>query len=411
LEGDAGGGHAPAGHGSVAPPQPSLLISTFLAEIQGWLAFLDRLPVLLQVLPVGLLLLGLLRLRRLPRRGRWGRLLDLPLLVQLLVGQALIALVLLALHQRVGLVLLLGQFSLAWLPPDSLQLLSTRLLRPLFLLAVFVAGIDALGSLQDLAAVPLGVWFGGEIRLGDLFSVLVVLYLLLVGLHLPAAGVSLLVQRGLGISEGSRRALDQILQYVIFSLGVIWAMGRLGFNQTGVLAIAGGLSVGLGFGIKKVFSNIVSGLWLLIEGSVRPGEVLMHEGEACEVRRLGPRATTLWRGSDNAEVVVPNQSFFTTATTTYTRSDRMRRCSLQLQVAQSWNPEQIVALLEGLAADHPAVLTAPAPKARLVEFGNEHDGYKLGFSIVDPLGAGSVTADLRMAICRRFGELGMDPPT
>jgi small-conductance mechanosensitive channel len=279
------------------------------------------------------------------------------------------------------------------------------------LLIVVLQGIDALGSLQDLAAMPLGVWLGGAIRLGDLFSVLVVLYLLLVGLHLPAAGVSLLVQRGLGISEGSRRALDQILQYVIFSLGVIWAMDRLGFNQTGVLAIAGGLSVGLGFGIKEVFSNIVSGLWLLIEGSVRPGEVLMHEGEACEVRRLGPRATTLWRGSDNAEVVVPNQSFFTTATTTYTRSDRMRRCSLRLQVAQSWNPEQIVALLEGLAADHPAVLTAPAPKARLVEFGSERYGYTLGFSIADPLGAGSVTADLRLAICRRFGELGMDPPT
>jgi len=399
-------------------------MSTFLAEIQGWLAFLDRLPVLLQVLPVGLLLLGLLRLRRLPRRGRWGRLLDLPLVVQLLVGQALIALVLLALHQRVGLVLLLGQFSLAWLllrlgerqllarwlPPDSLQLLSTRLLRPLFLLTVLLAGIDALGSLQDLAVVPLGVWFGGEIRLGDLFSVLVVLYLLLVGLHLPAAGVSLLVQRGLGISEGSRRALDQILQYVIFSLGVIWAMGRLGFNQTGVLAIAGGLSVGLGFGIKELFSNIVSGLWLLIEGSVRPGEVLMHEGEACEVRRLGPRATTLWRGGDNAEVVVPNQSFFTTATTTYTRSDRMRRCSLSLGVSARWSPAQIVTLLEGIAAENPAVLTEPAPKARLVEFGSERYGYKLSFSIADPLTAGSVTADLRLAICRRFGDLGMDPP-
>ena len=399
-------------------------MSTFLSEIQGWLAFLDRLPVLLQLLPVGLLLLALIKLRRLPRQGRWGRLMDLPLAVPLLVGQALIALVLLALQQRVGLVLLLGQFSLAWLllrlaerqglarwlPPESMQLVSTRLLRPLFLLVVLLQGIDALGSLQDLAALPLGVWFGGAIRLGDLFSVLVVLYLLLVGLRLPAAGVSLLVQRGLGISEGSRRALDQILQYVIFTLGVIWAMGRLGFNQTGVLAIAGGLSVGLGFGIKEVFSNIVSGLWLLIEGSVRPGEVLMHEGEACEVRRLGPRATTLWRGADNAEVVVPNQSFFTTATTTYTRSDRMRRCSLQLKMAQSWNPGQIVALLEGLAADHPAVLTEPAPKARLVEFGSERYGYKLSFSIADPLTAGSVTADLRLAICRRFADLGMDPP-
>ena len=399
-------------------------MSTVLTEIQGWLAFLDRLPVLLQLLPVGLLLLGLLRLRRLPARGRWSWLWKLPLVVPLLVGQGLIALVLLALHQRVGLVLLLGQFSLAWLllrlverqllarwlSPESLQLLITRLLRPLFLVAVVLQGLDALGSLQDLAAVPLGVWFGGAIHLGDLFSVLVVLYLLLVGLHLPAAGVSLLAQRGLGISEGSRRALDQILQYVIFSLGVIWAMGRLGFNQTGVLAIAGGLSLGLGFGIKEVFSNIVSGLWLLIEGSVRPGEVLIHEGEACEVRRLGPRATTLWRSADNAEVVVPNQSFFTTATTTYTRSDRMRRCSLQLGVDRTRTPQQIMELLQTIAADHPAVLTEPPPMARLVEFGDERYSYRLSFSIADPLTAGSVTADLRLAICRRFGDLGMDPP-
>jgi small-conductance mechanosensitive channel len=399
-------------------------MSTVLAEIQGWLAFLDRLPVLLQLLPVGLLLLSLLRLRRQPVRGRWSWLWKLPLVVPLLGGQGLIALVLLALHQRVGLVLLLGQFSLAWLllrlverqllarwlSPESLQLLITRLLRPLFLVAVVLQGLDALGSLQDLAAVPLGVWFGGAIHLGDLFSVLVVLYLLLVGLHLPAAGVSLLAQRGLGISEGSRRALDQILQYVIFSLGVIWAMGRLGFNQTGVLAIAGGLSLGLGFGIKEVFSNIVSGLWLLIEGSVRPGEVLMHEGEACEVRRLGPRATTLWRSADNAEVVVPNQSFFTTATTTYTRSDRMRRCSLQLGVDRTWNPQQIMELLQTIAADHKAVLADPPPTVRLVEFGDERYSYKLSFSIADPLTAGSVTADLRLAICRRFGDLDMDPP-
>ena len=399
-------------------------MSTVLAEIQGWLAFLDRLPVLLQLLPVGLLLLALLRLRRLPVRGRWSWLWKLPLVVPLLVGQGLIALVLLALHQRVGLVLLLGQFSLAWLllrlverqllarwlSPESLQLLITRLLRPLFLVAVVLQGLDALGSLQDLAAVPLGVWFGGAIHLGDLFSVLVVLYLLLVGLHLPAAGVSLLAQRGLGISEGSRRALDQILQYVIFSLGVIWAMGRLGFNQTGVLAIAGGLSLGLGFGIKEVFSNIVSGLWLLIEGSVRPGEVLMHEGEACEVRRLGPRATTLWRSGDNAEVVVPNQSFFTTATTTYTRSDRMRRCSLELRVDRTRTPQQIMELLQTIAADHPAVLADPPSNARLVQFGDERYSYRLSFSIADPLTAGSVTADLRLAICRRFSDLGMDPP-
>ena len=258
--------------------------------------------------------MGLLRLRHSRPRPRWRLLRTLPLMVPMLVGEALIGLGLVGLGQRAGLVLLLGQFSLSWLllrlvenqlmgrwlPPQWQELGISRLLRPLYLIAVLTIVLDALGSLQDLAEVPLGVWFGGAISLGNLATVLVVLYVLLVGLPLPAAALSLLVQRSLNMSEGSRRALDQILRYLIFSLGVVWAMGRLGFNQTGVLAIAGGLSVGLGFGIKEVFSNIISGLWLLIEGSVRPGEVLMHQGEVCEVRRLGPRATVLWRSSDNA---------------------------------------------------------------------------------------------------------------
>ncbi len=401
------------------------MMPLFLSELEGWLAFLQRSPVLLQLLLVGGLLLALLRLRRSRPRPRWRWLWTLPLLVPLLVGEGLIGLALVGLGQRAGLVLLLGELSLAWgllllvesqvlvrwLPRPWHGLGSGRLLRPLYLIAVVTILLDALGSLQDLAAMPLGVWFGGAISLGNLATVLVVLYVLLVGLPLPAAALSLLVQRSLNMSEGSRRALEQILRYLIFSLGVVWAMGLLGFNQTGVLAIAGGLSVGLGFGIKEVFSNIISGLWLLIEGSVRPGEVLMHEGQVCEVRRLGPRATILWRGSDNAELVVPNQTFFVTATTTYTGTDRMRRCSLPIGVSSSQSPEAILALLPTIAATHAAVLAVPAPMARLVEFGNERYGYHLEFSMNDPLRADGVMAELRLAICLRFQELGMDPPS
>jgi len=396
----------------------------FLSELQGWLAFLQRSSVLLQLVLVGGLLMGLLRLRHSRPKPRWRLLWTLPLMVPLLMGEALIGLGLVGLGQRAGLVLLLGQFSLCWLllrlletqllarwlPPQWQELGISRLLRPLYLIAVLTIVLDALGSLQDLAEVPLGVWFGGAISLGNLATVLVVLYVLLVGLPLPAAVLSLLVQRSLNMSEGSRRALDQILRYLIFSLGVVWAMGRLGFNQTGVLAIAGGLSVGLGFGIKEVFSNIISGLWLLIEGSVRPGEVLMHQGEVCEVRRLGPRATVLWRSSDNAELVVPNQTFFVTSTTTYTGSDRMRRCSLPIGVSSNQSPDEILTLLPNIASSHADVLAVPAPGARLVELGKDRYGYSLEFSINDPLHADVVSADLRLAICRRFQELGMDPP-
>ena len=400
-------------------------MQTVLGEILGWLAFLNRSSVLLQLLPLLAMALALVQLRRLPVQPRLRLLWRLPLSVLLLLGELLIAFLLGVSGQRLGLVLLSLQISAIWLAlrlletqllarwlsPAARQLLVSRLIRPLYLVYVGLCLLDALGSLQDMAGASLGVWFGSEISLGLLSQVLLVLYLLSAALELPALWVSRLLQRGLSLSEGSCRALEQILRYVLFALGVIWALARLGVNQTGVLAVAGGLSVGLGFGIKELFSNVVSGLWLLMEGSVRPGEVLMRDGEVCEVRRLGPRAATLWRSSDNAEVVVPNQDFFTTATTTFTRSDRMRRCSLSLAVPPDWPPEQILELLGSIALEHPVVLREPAPVARLQAFGAERYDYSLSYSIPDPLMANGVASELRLAIFNRFQALGIGRPS
>ena len=392
-----------------------LLLNVVLA----WLAFLHRPFVLEQLLLSGGWLLVVLQLRR-----HWLPARRLPRGLLPLVGLATLALLLNLTDRRYGLVLLAAQVSLGWLllgllerqvlrprlPAIQYQLLVSRLLRPCFFTVVLLQLLQALGSVQDLASLPLGIWFGSAINLGDLSQVLALLYLLLVGMPLPSAWLSALLKHALSLSEGSRRALDQILQYTILALGLIWALQRLGINQTGLLAIAGGFSVGLGFGIKEVFSNIVSGLWLLIEGSVRPGEVLIHDGEACEVRRLGPRATTLWRSSDNAELVVPNQTFFTTSTTTYTHTDRLRRCTIHLAVGRRWPPEQIVALLEAIAASLQEVLAEPPPLARLQEFGLDTYSYSLTVAINDPLRAGAVTAALRLAICRGFAQQGVSPP-
>jgi small-conductance mechanosensitive channel len=395
-------------------------MSPLITQPLAWLALLLRPPVLLQLLPSLLILLLLLRLRLRFQRGwfaslPWG----LPLLGCLVAYGLLLGLA----GQRWGLVLLQGQILsiwmllrviesrllARWLPPLTLRLLVSRLIRPLFFVAVALLCMDALGSLQSMAAFSLGKWFGSEILLGRLFEVALVLYLVGVGASLPATALGWVAQRSLDLTKGGRRAFDLVCQYVIIGLAVVWALQRLGINQTGVLAVAGGLSVGLGFGVKEVFSNFISGLWLLFEGSVRPGEVLMHEGEACEVRRLGLRAATLWRGSDNAELVVPNQTFFTSTTTTYTRSDRMRRCRFEIQVAAAWPPQQIMASLETIAAAHPAVLQDPAPRARLMEFGSETNRFGLSFSIADPLTASRVTSDVLLSVWQSFEKLGMFP--
>lgn len=385
----------------------------------GWVGFLNRPFVLEQLLCAGLVfaLVALLR-----RRQPWLR--RAPRVLVLLMGVALATALAAILGRRFGLLLLLGQIIAAYwalrlveqlllkslLPPAAFHVLVSRFLRPAFVLSVVIVLLDAVASLRDLASISLGTWFGSEILLGTLFNVLVVLYFVVAGSILPAQAVGWLAKRFLGITEGSQRALITLLRYAVIGLGVIWALAQLGIDRGGLLAVAGGLSVGLGFGVKEVFSNFISGLWLLMEGSVRPGEVLIHDGDACEVRRLDLRAATLLRASDNAELVVPNQSFFTSTTTTYTRSDRMRRCTLEISAPSSWTPDQMMALLEELAASHPQVLSEPPPKALLMGFSPTSHSYKLSFSINDPLRATSITAEVKLALWRRFDEEGLLTP-
>jgi small-conductance mechanosensitive channel len=390
-----------------------------LVAMISWLGFLQRPDVLKQLLAIGLaLLLG----RRLAHSPCWGY---LPRFAPLrrppipLVEEAALLLMIPLLSmagQASGLVLLVAQIKAAWLGlalveqqllqrwlGDEMRLrLSSRLLRPALLIATVLIGLDAVDNLQQLASVPLGQLFGSVIRLGEFFQVLVVLYVLAIGSGPPATGLGWLCQRGLGISEGSRRALELILRYCFVSIGIVWALGNLGFSQTGLFAIAGGLSVGLGFGVKEVFSNFISGLWLLFEGSVRPGEVLIIDGEACEVRRLGLRAAVLWRRSDNAELLIPNQTFFTSTTATFTGSDRMRRGLLMASVVGTIAPAEVIARLEAVATAQAGVLREPAAKATIEQFGATTTSYKLTYWMADPLSIREVSSELKLALWSRF---------
>ncbi|MFN9622811.1 MAG: mechanosensitive ion channel family protein [Cyanobacteriota bacterium] len=400
-------------------------MSAILLQVVGWLGFLNR-PIVLEQLLFAGLALGLLALLRHPwpgvtlpprlRRtsGLWIGLIGLPLAMALAV----------ATRRHFGLLLLAWQILVAfwglrqverlllqrWLPAEAFHTLVSRILRPAFALIVALDLLDAVASPRDLAALSLGTGFGSEIQLGTLTAVVVVLYFVVAAAIYPASALGWVAKQALGLSEGSRKAMVTLLRYGFISLGLVWGVARLGIDKAGLLAVAGGLSVGIGFGVKEVFSNFISGLWLLVEGSVRPGEVLIHDGEACEVRRLDLRAATLLRASDNAELVVPNQNFFTATTTTYTRSDRTRRCGFEVSAPSSWTPDRMMALLQDLAVAHPRVLRDPPPRATLLSFSPTSHSYKLSFSIVDPLRASAISSEVKLAIWQRFDAEGLLTP-
>ena len=389
-------------------------------EIVGWLGYLQRSAVVAQVL----LILGLSVGWHLSNPQQ--RLENLHPALRLLVApiaMLFIAWLIVLPGGKSGLVSYAGLCWLGWnllnllnqllqrlLPASSVHQLESRLLRPLFLVLVGLNLISKFDNPADLGVIKLGSLFGEILTVNNLVVALLVTYLLLVGTKLPAAGLAWMLQKLLNCSDSSRKALELIVRYVVVGIGITAVGFHIGLNSTALVAIAGGLSVGLGFGIKEVFSNFISGIWLLFEGSVRPGEILMVDGDPCEVRKLGLRATLLWRDRDNAELLIPNQMFFTAQATSYTATDRMRRSEIRVGAAYRHDPQLVLKLLEQTALSVPRVLNHPAPRALQVHYGDSAIEYSLRYWISDPMNNIGIVSEVNQVIWTAFKREGIEIP-
>ena len=301
--------------------------------------------------------------------------------------------------------LILGRY-----PKIPVEEIDKSLFRPVLLVVSILTFFQMLGSRESLSLISLGDVFGVALTIGKLFTALVIVYLVITLASRPAAFVSWLGGSFFGMKPQSRVALEVILRYSLIAISVIGVAYYIGINGTALVAVAGGLSVGIGFGIKEIISNFISSLWLLFEGSVRPGEILMINGDPCTVRKLGLRATQLRRGRDGAELLIPNQNFFTQEAESYTAEETSRRDVVMVGAAYHHEPSQVIAVLVEVARQHEKVLQYPPPAAFTVDFADSSINYKLLFWVRNPLEAFGVGSDLRQAIWTAFEDNGIGIP-
>jgi len=301
--------------------------------------------------------------------------------------------------------LILGRF-----PKVPVEEIDKSFFRPVLLVVSILTFFQMLGSRESLSLISIGDVFGVTLTIGKLFTALVIVYLVIALASRPAAFAAWLGGGFFGIKPQGRKALEVILRYSVIGIGVMGVAYYIGINGTALVAVAGGLSVGIGFGIKEIISNFISSLWLLFEGSVRPGEILMINGDPCTVRKLGLRATQLRRGRDGAELLIPNQNFFTQEAESFTAEETSRRDVVMVGAAYHHEPSQVIAVLEEVARQHDKVLQYPAPAAFTVDFADSSINYKLLFWVRNPLEAFGVGSDLRQAIWTAFEENGIGIP-
>jgi len=281
---------------------------------------------------------------------------------------------------------------------------------PIFVLFVWAKTINLAGNLQSLLSISVLTLFGSPISLGGMILSSIGLYLWCVGVGIFQYLLLKLMTINNRLNTGSAQATLLLIRYFLIALGIVLIFGYIGFNSTAFAAITGGLSVGLGFGLKEVFSNFVSGIFLLFEGVLRPGDLISIDGNTAEIKKLGIRATTVTVIKDNSEKIIPNQTFFTDIFTTFTGSDRIIRNSLTIGASYDANPQKVIELLLALADEHIHILKDPNPLAFLIEFADSSINYELTFYLDDPTIGKTVKSDLSRELWQRFAENGIEIP-
>ena len=207
------------------------------------------------------------------------------------------------------------------------------------------------------------------LTLNNILKLLVLLVLVLVAERYLRRFLKRRVLAHTNLEQDLQFAVSRFVGYCFIILGFFIALNVAGLNLSSLAVVAGGLGVGIGFGLQNVVGNFVSGLVILAERPIAIGHRVEVGGVAGRVTRINMRSTTVVT-NDNITIIVPNSDFITTAVTNWSYGDPKVRLRLPVGVAYGSNVEKLREVLLAVVTEHPAVLKEPAPAVRFLEFGD-----------------------------------------
>lgn len=242
------------------------------------------------------------------------------------------------------------------------------------------------------------------------------------GVGMFSLGITLLIALWLGSMLETwlekQASLDSSLRVVFGRVGkallllvaVLLGLSLVGFDITLLSVFGGALGVGLGFGLQKIASNYVSGFIILLDKSLRIGDVVSVDKYTGVVTQIRTRYTVL-RSNDGSEAILPNELLVSQPVSNLSFSDSRNWLTTQVSIAYDSDVELAMRLMEAAAHENPRVLSEPVARAYLNEFGADGLALMLGFWIRDPEGGKiNLVSDINLAIWRAFAAHGISVP-
>ena len=199
------------------------------------------------------------------------------------------------------------------------------------------------------------------------------------------------------LDEGVQYTILRLIHYSIAGIVFYQAITMIGIKLTGLAFFVGILSVGIGFGLQNITNNFVSGLILLFERPVKPGDMVTVGDTEGRVQEIQMRATTVLT-RDNVTIIVPNSQFVSDTVTNWSHRDPKVRIHIPVGVAYGSDVPLVTELLLKVAKDHPQIIDEPSPNVRFTGFGDSSLDFELLGWITEPMLRKKILSDLNYAI-------------
>ncbi len=212
------------------------------------------------------------------------------------------------------------------------------------------------------------------------------------------------------LSASLRVLISKIIRILFIFIAIMVALGSMGINLSSLTVLGGAVGLGLGFGLQKVVSNFVSGIILLMDNSIKPGDVIEIDGTYGWINNLRARyASVITR--DGTEHLIPNEDLITQRVINWSFTDELVRIRIPIGVSYDADPHECIRLILEAAQSHERVLERPAPVCLLKEFGDSSVNLELRLWLADPAnGVANVKSHVLLKVWDIFKENKIEIP-
>ncbi|WP_339642018.1 mechanosensitive ion channel family protein [Jannaschia helgolandensis] len=271
----------------------------------------------------------------------------------------------------------------------------------------YLGALDTARQITDGLAIQLGEF---RISLLGLITALVVIGILFTVARFLAHATSTRISKNEDISPSMRVLVVKLLQIVLYVGAFFLGLKAIGVDLTGLAVLSGAIGVGLGFGLQKVVSNLVSGVIILLDKSIKPGDVITIGDTFGWINALTARYVSITT-RDGREYLVPNEDLITGLVINWSHSNALVRLDIFFGTAYGDDPHLVRKVAIDAASDTKRVLKSKPPVCHIVGFGDSSVDYILRFWISDPTdGLTNIRGNVYLALWDAFRENDISIP-